>query len=172
MTVSTVPAIPVPTAIYREEQLFGWWVYALMALMVALASYFWVVRPGGDAKSYPFSIGIFVGLALPTVFTVGVLRMTTVVTPGRLDVTFGWLPTYHRSIVVGVIKVVEVVTYRPIADYGGWGIRSGRDGVRVLNARGNRGVRLTMIDGSRLLIGSQHPEALASALESAIRPSV
>jgi hypothetical protein len=170
--VSTVSAIPAPTAIYREEQLFGWWIYALMALMVTLAFTFWMVRPVGDAKTYPYSIGILVGLALPTVFTVGVLRMTTEVTPGRLDVTFGWLPTYHRSIVVSAIKGVEVVTYRPIADYGGWGIRSGRNGERVLNARGNRGVRLTMIDGSKLLVGSQQPEVLASALESAIRPSV
>ena len=65
---------------------------------------------------------------------------------------------------------LEVVSYRPLADYGGWGIRSGRDGERVLNARGNRGVRLDLADGSRLLIGSQRPEALALALERALRP--
>ena len=40
-------------------------------------------------------------------------------------------------------------------DYGGWGIRKGRDGKRVFNARGNRGVRLELSDGTRLLIGSR-----------------
>ncbi len=47
---------------------------------------------------------------------------------------------------------------------------AGRDGERALIARGNRGVRLELIDGSKLLIGSQRPEALAMALERALRP--
>ena len=63
-------------------------------------------------------------------------------------------------------------SYRPLADYGGWGVRTGRDGERVLNARGNRGVRLDLSDGTRLLVGSQRPEALAVAIERAIRPGV
>jgi hypothetical protein len=63
-----------------------------------------------------------------------------------------------------------VVNYRPLADYWGWGIRKGRDGERVLNARGNRGVWIDLADGSRLLVGSQRPEDLASALERAVLP--
>ncbi len=58
----------------------------------------------------------------------------------------------------------------PIADYGFWGIRSGRDDTRALIARGNRGVRLELADGSFLLIGSQRSEALARAIEHAMRP--
>jgi hypothetical protein len=38
--------------------------------------------------------------------------------------------------------------------------------------QGNRGVRLDLSDGTRLLIGSQRPEALAVALEHAMRPGV
>jgi hypothetical protein len=64
------------------------------------------------------------------------------------------------------------VQYRPIADHGGWGIRSGRDGERALTARGNRGVRLVLADGTRLLIGSQRPEELAETIERACRPDV
>jgi hypothetical protein len=41
----------------------------------------------------------------------------------------------------------------------------------VLNARGDRGVRIELADGSRLLVGSQRPEDLALALERAmLRP--
>jgi hypothetical protein len=71
---------------------------------------------------------------------------------------------------VGTIVRLEVVSYRPLADYWGWGIRSGRDGERVLNARGNRGVRIDLSDGTRLLVGSQRPEALAVVLERAMLP--
>ena len=35
----------------------------------------------------------------------------------------------------------------------------------MLNARGNRGLRIDLADGTRLLIGSQRPETLALALE-------
>ncbi len=53
--------------------------------------------------------------------------------------------------------------YRPISQYGGWGIRGfGKN--RALNARGNRGVLLTKADGSTLMIGSQKPRELLEAL--------
>lgn len=169
---SGVVTIPVPIAIYREEQLFGWWIYALLGVMVALSCYFLKIRLEGaeGTDNYPHSFGIIVGFALPAMLVIGVLRMTTEVTVGRIDVSFGWLPSYRRSVNLGAIERVETVRYRPLVDCRGWGIRSGRDGERVLSARGNRGVRLHMIDGSRLLLGSQRPEELASAINNAIHP--
>jgi hypothetical protein len=169
--VSTAAAIPGPAAVYHEEQLFGWWVYALMAAAVATACAFFVLRPEADpgARS-PLSLVIIAGLTLPSALTVGMLRMTTEVTASRVEVWFGWVPTYRRCLDAGAIRRVEVVTYRPLADCGGWGIRTGREGERVLNARGDRGVRLYLIDGSRLLIGSQTPELLAASIERAMPP--
>jgi hypothetical protein len=170
--VSTATAIPAPTAVYREEQLFGWWFYALMAAMVAIACVFLAIRPEADpTRRDPVTIAILVGLTLPSVFTVGVLRMTTEVTASRIEVWFGWLPTYRRTVDAGSVRRVEVVTYRPWADCRGWGIRTGLDGERVLNARGNRGVRLHLADGSRLLIGSQSPEILAASIERGMNPA-
>ena len=98
------------------------------------------------------------------------LYMTTEVTPTDLRVWFGWSPTYRRIVATANIRRIEVVTYRPIADFGFWGICTGRDGERALIARGNRGVRIELNDGSRLLIGSQRPEALALSLENTLRP--
>ena len=173
--MSSVTAIPAPSAVYHEDQLFGWWVYALMAGMVALACVFVSIRSQGGAEvangGFPFSLGITVGFALPTVFVLGVLRMTTEVAPTGIDVWFGWIPTYRRKIDLASIRAVEAITYQPFADYGGWGIRFGRDGEKALNARGDRGVRLIMIDGSKLMIGSQRPEELAASIEGAMRPT-
>lgn len=170
--MSTATAIPAPVAVYREEQLFGWWWYALMAAMVVIACFFFTIRHEADqARSEPATLAIVVGLTLPAIFTLGVLRMTTEVTATRIEVWFGWVPTYRRIFDAGAIRRVEVVTYRPWADCGGWGIRTGVDGERVLNARGDRGVRLHMVDGSRLLLGSQTPEALAEAIGRAMNPA-
>lgn len=164
--------------VYREEQNFDWRVYLLVALTEALAgsTLAWVYRSGanpvawGGLSGATLSMIALGGIALPMLIVVGLLRMTTEVTPTDVRIWFGWIPTYRRFVAIGLVRKIEVVSFRPIADHGGWGIRSGRDGERVLNARGNRGVRLELSDGSRLLIGSQKPEALAGAIEIAMRP--
>jgi hypothetical protein len=175
----SVAAFQPAAVVYREEQNFDWWAYAVvvvveLALWFAVASCF-ATAPNHAAPTLLGSLERPLGLvvlALPVVILVGLLRMTTEVTPSVAHVWFGWIPTYRRVIPIGTIQHLEVVSYRPLADYWGWGIRSGRDGERVLNARGNRGVRLYLADGSRLLIGSQRPEALALAIERAMRPSL
>lgn len=57
-------------------------------------------------------------------------------------------------------------TYRPILEYGGWGIRCGWRGGKAYNVSGNQGVQLVFKDGKRLLIGSQKAEELADAITS------
>jgi hypothetical protein len=164
--------------VYREEQSFDWRVYALTALAEALTGLAMVYvyqggnTPGlnGPRKELAMALLLLVEFCLIPLVIVGLLRMTTEVTPTDLRVWFGWVPTYRRFVDLGAVRRIEVVTYRPLADYGGWGIRMGRDGERVFNARGNRGVRLELADGTRLLIGSQRPEALALAIEGSLRP--
>ena len=168
-----------PAAIYREEQWFGWWLYAALGLISALA---WVVlfdRTIGPPNLWvglhgrAFKILIAAGVVLPPSVVVGALRMVTLVTPSELRVSFGFFATYHRRIAADAIARVEVVHhYHPIRDHGGWGLRIGRDGERIYNARGHRGVRIHLRDGSRLLIGSQRPEELAVAIEAARRPGI
>jgi hypothetical protein len=172
LSVSFATAIPAPTAVYREEQLFAWWIYLVVALTFTVSCLYLIYRPDGGAGRvglFPTTV-LVVMTAMPLV-TAGFLRMTTQVISGSVEVWFGWFPTYRRTINVGSISRVEVVTYNPLKDCGGWGIRATRDGERVLNARGDRGVRLHFADGTRLLIGSQQAEVLAAAIERAIHPA-
>lgn len=173
--MSSVVTLQPPAAIYREEQNFAWWIYALLCGMGAMS---WVglsLARGAFPNhavaihnaSIEFSL-LAAGFGLPLLLTVGVLRMTTEVTPTEVRVWFGWLPTFRQALSLANVQRVEVVRYRPIADYGGWGLRKGRDGERVYNARGDRGVRLYLADGTKLLIGSQRPEELAATIEKAM----
>jgi hypothetical protein len=170
----SVAALRPSVVVFREEQNFAWWVYAALAAMVGLVALalFWKGRdaaPPVEGWSLEVPLFLAVGLALPSVLVVGVLRMTTEVTPADCRVWFGWIPTYRHAVPLPMVQRVEVVLYRPIADCGGWGVRWGRGGERVFNARGNRGVRLYLTDGNRVLIGSQQPEELARAIEQARR---
>jgi hypothetical protein len=164
--------------VFREEQNFDWKVYAVVLLVEATVSIalFCLYQRGQDPfaqdglRGMAISLFALGGLAAPMLLAVGFLRMTTEVTPTDVRVWFGWVPTYRRFVGIDQIRKIEVVTFRPARDHGGWGIRTGRDGERALTARGNRGVRLELADGSRLLVGSQRPEALALAIENALRP--
>ncbi|QEH34544.1 hypothetical protein OJF2_30840 [Aquisphaera giovannonii] len=179
--MSTVATMRPAATVFHEEQYFDWRVYAFIALveLAAGVGMFWLTRQWGPVASLlsrkgsvEFVVGLIPTVAMPFLLVFGLLRMTTVVTPTELRVWFGWVPVYRRAVQVSGIVRHQVVEYRPIADYGGWGVRAGRDGERVLNARGNRGVRLELADGTRLLIGSQRPEELAETIEAARRPDV
>ena len=167
--MSSVATLQPAAVVFREEQYFDWRVYALIALGRESSPAWGLLR--GHVWSLEFAAGARrSGSGFLMFVIVFLLHMTTEVTPTDVRVWFGWVPTYRRIVPIGTIRRVEVVTYRPIADYGFWGIRSGRDGERALIARGNRGVRLELTDGTQLLIGSQRPEELAQALQSSMRP--
>ena len=63
------------------------------------------------------------------------------------------------------IEQVYVRQYKPIGEYGGWGIRfqPGRRS-RALNVSGTIGLQLVFKDGARLLIGTQKGNELEAAL--------
>lgn len=173
MIVSSVAAISGPSAVYREDQLFAWWTYSLLAASTVMSAIFLAKRPGllSGGEGLGATLAVAAGFLLPVLLAVTVLRMTVVVTPAEVVVWFGWIPSYRRRVPIGSVVSARAVTYRPLVDCGGWGIRTGRDGERVLNANGNRGVRLTLTDGSSLLIGSQSPDALAASIEALVCPS-
>jgi hypothetical protein len=77
-----------------------------------------------------------------------------------------FFPLVKRHIRLEEIARWEARTYRPLLEYGGWGIRCGWKGM-AYNVSGNRGVQLELANGKRLLIGSQRPEELAEAISQA-----
>lgn len=55
--------------------------------------------------------------------------------------------------------------YRPLGEYGGWGLRRGFGGKgRALNVSGNMGLQLEFSDEKKLLIGTKKSDELTAAL--------
>ncbi len=61
----------------------------------------------------------------------------------------------------------EKTTYRPLIDYGGWGIRYGRKGT-AYTVSGNQGIQIVFNTSRKLILGSQMPDAFEDAIQSAI----
>jgi len=95
------------------------------------------------------------------------VTLVTEVEPGEVRIALRGLWQSSR-IYLTTVRLVDVVTFDPVRDWGGFGIRSNKSG-RAYIAGGNRGVQLTFADGKKAVIESQTPSKLASAIRDAIR---
>jgi hypothetical protein len=95
------------------------------------------------------------------------MRLLVAVRPGELWLRFAPLHLSFKRFALDEFSSHRALTYRPIAEYGGWGIRLVSQG-RAYNVSGNRGVRFDYPDGRHLLVGSQHADELARAVDAAL----
>ncbi|WP_336000234.1 DUF6141 family protein [Halorientalis halophila] len=139
---------------FREEQRFRqWWLWALLGV-VGLVT---IVGSG------PLGV-VIMGAVYGFMWS---LRLVSEVRDDGLYIRFAPLHRSFRRVPWTAIEFVEATTYRPLRDYGGWGIRW-RPGAIAYNVRGSRGVFLTRPGDRDLLVGSQRPEELATAIRAAM----
>jgi hypothetical protein len=102
-------------------------------------------------------------------------KMAVTVLNGELRVRFGYLRLISFVFSFSDILTAEEVTFRPIRDFGGWGIRYGRfrdEPVNCLTMRGNKGVllvlraktRICFFTTDKIIIGARYPDKLLRAL--------
>jgi hypothetical protein len=159
-------------ALFREVQRWRgvWWV---MALVIGLAALQWWIFLGQIVGGVPmgnnpaphavlFVFWLIFGIGFPLFFWW--LRLVIEVWPEGVVVHYR--PFVHRRIAIGQIVRAEPRVYRPLTEFGGWGIR-GWGGRIAYNVSGKMGVELTLIDGRRVLLGTQRAPELAAAIYKA-----
>ena len=159
--------------LFREKQHFRqiWlWVVVLGVAAIFWSGFVAQVLLGNSFGSKPASdveliiLFLLMGLGLPFFFYR--MSLTTVVQPGELQVRF-W-PFHLRPVRIPLhtLRSYERITYKPIRDYGGWGIRWSIKG-KAYNVSGSEGVLLHFYDKKPLLIGSQKAGELFGAIRQA-----
>ena len=88
-----------------------------------------------------------------------VVALQATVQETRIFIHLGRVPLIRKSVPYGEILSLESVTYHPIREFGGWGVR-GLGKRRAWTARGNRALRLELTGDRVLLVGSDHPRRL------------
>jgi len=91
------------------------------------------------------------------------------------DISVRFFPFVYKTKVFSFKEIdsVDVITYKPILEYGGWGLRRGKTGL-AYNVSGKQGVLITFKEAKKLfwgshktlLIGTQKPDAWREALKS------
>jgi hypothetical protein len=160
--------------IYCEVQQFRQvWIWVIVSALAGLVWYAAVMqlllhRPLGSSPMTDILLVIFwfiFGIGLPALFFFSRL-ITEVRDDGIYILFFPFQRTSHR-IAFTEVKQYEVRTYRPFREYGGHGIRYGSNG-KAYNVSGDRGVQIELLNGERLLIGSQRAAELWRAIQAKV----
>lgn len=153
--------------VYVERSPWPGFVSALVwsvAIMIAFA-----ILAGWDLE-LPFGPRSLIAMAV--LGAIGLLHLvvgglTVRVLDDGLVLHLGSLPLVKTTVSFDDIASLTSVRYRPIRDFGGWGVRfSGNR--RAWTARGDRAVELTLSDDRRLLVGSDHPHRLEERIRAAM----
>jgi len=153
---------------FYEEQRFSPWIIGLALVLVCATIPFVLMAAPPDVAPEEQSVAVW-SLTIPIGLVVALFlffKLVTRVQPGRVE--FGFPLGLRRRIAADEIERAEVVQYRPLRDFGGWGLRFGREGM-MYNARGNAAVRLRLKSGKVVFVGSGRAEELASAIDAARR---
>ncbi len=168
------PLVDSGLVVFREEQRFTQpWLWALLlgGLTLALATTYPVVAKLQQQQVCQVPLSIWLSLAFPATFMLLIVilfaktRLVTEVRPDGIAVSFRPFQFRTKTISFSEISEYQAVTYRPILEYGGWGIRRGRNGY-AYNVSSNKGLLLTLKSGRTFLIGTQQPERLKAAVDT------
>lgn len=157
--------------LFREEQHFHqWWI---QAVVLGVAGFAWfsflrqvaLRRPLGSRPAPDWMmvlVWLLMGIGFPWLF----LSARLVVEVREDGLHYRYYPFHARwhRLAPEEMEGAESCTYRPILEYGGWGIRYGWKGGKAYNVSGNRGVQVHLRGGKEVLFGSRRPEELESAL--------
>jgi hypothetical protein len=163
--------------IFREEQRLAdtGWIYpvylsALAAWGGLLAR---VVMGEEEGDGRPWWLFLLQAVVFGVLFPVVSRDLRLVVEVDQEGVLFRYHPFHRRThrIRSSDILSARVVTYRPLQDFGGWGIRFGLGRRKAYTVSGRKGVELELSNGWRILLGSCAPDSLLAAVEESMAGS-
>lgn len=151
-------AVPLVAAL----AVFGWGIYRQI-----ITGQPWGNKPMSNAALILTSI---FGVASASAITIAlfVVEMRTRVFSNRVVVRYR--PFKTRVTQASEISAAATVIYRPIRDFGGWGIRrSIKRNAWIYSMTGNQAVDLTLDGEIHLFIGTRRPVELESAIRSILQ---
>ena len=141
--------------IFEEKQRFeSIWFFLILAL-VAVYNYI-LAAYTGETNLTIFYSSFGVAFVIGIIFFV--FRLDTKINEQGIFYKFFPVHFSWKFIPWTNIKNISISKYRPLLDYGGWGIRFGFKG-RAFTTKGNMGIKIVLKEKNKtLLIGTQKPD--------------
>ena len=172
--------------LFKEEQKFGSQslylsmgiIYAIPITIFIIAFYYqfilkqpWGDKPISDTGLLVTALLIFAVIIISAFLLFG-SKLVVEVTNETINITF-W-PYFKKGISYSMtdIERYEIRKYKPIKEYGGWGVKQGKKGVgKAYNVRGNIGLQLYLKDSKKVLVGTERGDALLRAMKKMMENS-
>lgn len=152
---------------YTERTPWAGWVRAVMWGAVTLSCYPVLAGWDTDLAFVPRVVIVLGVVAFAAAIELFLGGLTVNVQETGISMHLGKVPLVRRRVRFSEIESLEPVRYRPIREFGGWGVR-GWGARKAWSARGDRAVALQLEGDRLLLIGSDHPQRLEERIRSAM----
>lgn len=133
--------------LYRDKQVLY---YVRITCFIVILGFGFLLFFSSD------KVGIVLVAVIPLAMFI-VSHMDFLIYERAIVIKIGMPKLYKKVILMDTIKEVHPESFKPIQDFGGWGIRQRGDGTHGYFMRGNRGLFI-MTDTSKWLLGFNNPE--------------
>ena len=167
--------------LFREEQQFRqwWWIVLILGatipamVMCIYALYQQTVR-GIQVGDSPAPNGVLViVLVFLCIMLWGYFSLKLEVWIDQDGIHYRFFPLISKKRLISKVEIqrFEIRKYKPIIEYGGWGVRRGfgRKWQRAYNVSGNIGLQLYLTNGKKVLFGTQKSQAIMYATEEMMK---
>jgi hypothetical protein len=155
---------------YEKQKFNQWWIWLIIIAITVASSYAAIQQlvfkvPFGNepASDNVLIILCMVPLFILTIFTF--MYLETKINSDGVFYKFNILHFKYRQIKWEEIEKIYTREYRPVAEYGGWGIKWGRKSGKAYNISGNQGVQIELKNGKKILIGTQKSQEVELLLQ-------
>ena len=165
---------------FREGQrCTQWWVWLLLLFMFFVSviplwygvyvqvaeNRLWGDQPMETDKLVVVSIVVTLFVSAIVILFI-VQKLETVVSSDGIRYRYPPFIRKWKNIKPEEISEFTIGNYTPVTTYGGWGIRSGsKSAGKAYTIFGKTGLKLTLVNGSKILIGTQRKDALKHAMD-------
>ncbi|CAN0602591.1 unnamed protein product [Ectocarpus sp. 12 AP-2014] len=148
--------------VFNETQRFTqWWIgiiYLLLTIFPLVAAYKWFILKEhiGNVGTQDWD-GIIFTLTLFPLILLLLLSFKLQVVIDERGILYRFFP-FHKNLKLIPWDTMEKCytrKYKPLTEYGGWGLKFGLNGVRALTVKGNEGIQIKLKNENSLLIGTQ-----------------
>lgn len=156
---------------FKEVQKFNkWWHYLFMLLPFIFStalSYLIInnIIETNDGQKHPILLFIIILLSVLGGLWFYRMKLITTINQDGIEVNYQAIPFAKRKILWTDIEKIEVITYSPFWEYGGWGVRWSPNGW-CYNVRGKHGIKITYHNKDIFLIGTQAPEKMQQIINN------
>jgi heme/copper-type cytochrome/quinol oxidase subunit 4 len=148
---------------YEKQHFNRWWIWTMLIVTFIAIGYGILSGKADPSSRYSLLAGIIVIAVISSLlyFT----HLETRIDEAGITLRFFPFQRVYYYVKWSEIKSIQLRKYKPIREYGGWGIRFSFTEGKAYTIKGDEGIQLVLNSGKKFLIGTQKTKELRNYLE-------